>query len=188
LPAVENILRNDLAAVIARAIDLAALTGSGSSNQPLGIQGQSNVNGPIDMSPSTWAGVLSFISNVQADNADFGNLGWALHPNAVAKLRQTVVVGSTDSRMIMADPDSLAGYPVATTTALQFAGSPTVTRMFFGSWSQLLVGYWSGLDVLLNPFDSTAFPKGRVVIRAMRDVDIAVRHGEAFCFSTDMAN
>jgi Phage capsid family len=174
--------------VVARAIDLQAMVGTGATNTPTGITSASGVNGPINFQPPTWAGVLSFISAVQSDNADFGSLGWAAHPTGIAKLRSTVKVASTDSQMLMETVDSMAGYPVMPTTALAFAGSPATTRIIFGSWSQLLNGYWSGVDITLNPFDSTAFPRGRVVIRAIRDVDLSVRHGEVFAFATNLPN
>ena len=48
----------------------------------------------------------------------------------------------------------------------------------------LLVGYWSGLDLLVNPYETTAYQKGRVLVRVMRDVDVAVRHPESLSTQT----
>ena len=31
-----------------------------------------------------------------------------------------------------------------------------------------------------------AYSKGRVLMRVMRDVDVAVRHGESFAYATDL--
>jgi len=87
----------------------------------------------------------------------------------------------------MLDPGNLAGYGVAVSTLLpDAAGPPVTTTTIFGAWSQLLVGYWSGLDVLANPYESAAYHRGRVLLRAMRDVDVAVRHPESFAFADDM--
>jgi hypothetical protein len=66
-------------------------------------------------------------------------------------------------------------------------GTPATPVVFFGSWSQLLVGYWSGLDVLVNPYSENDYLAGRVSIRAMRDYDIGVRHGSAFAVAEDLA-
>ena len=41
---IEATVRNDLAAINALALDLAALNGSGASNQPTGVLNTSNVN------------------------------------------------------------------------------------------------------------------------------------------------
>jgi HK97 family phage major capsid protein len=182
VPSVENIIRRDLAAVIASAIDVQALTGTGTGNTPTGVINETGVNN-LTLDAVTWAQVLSFPAAIQTDNADVGSMAWIMSPSGVAKLRSTAKVASTDSVMLMESPTELAGYPVAVTTALEVGGSPATNTMIFGVWSQLLVGYWSGLDVLLNPFETTAYAKGRVMVRAMRDVDVAVRHGESFAYT-----
>ena len=86
----------------------------------------------------------------------------------------------------MDEPGSLAGYPAASTTALRTGDSPDESTIIFGAWNQLLIGYWSGIDLLLNPYEGTAYAKGRVLVRAMRDVDVQVRHPESFAFSDDL--
>ena len=56
-----------------------------------------------------------------------------------------------------------------------------------GDWSQVMLGIYSEVDVLLNPFSDAAYRKGNVLIRAMSTVDIAVRHPEAFVVASDLA-
>jgi hypothetical protein len=185
LPAIEGIVRRDLAAVIAAAIDYQALYGDGSSNTPTGVR---NVTGVHDLTLAgpTWPQVLEFPTAIQSDDADIGSLAWIMHPAAVAKLRSTVKVGSTDSVMLMESPSELAGYPVAVTTGTPAPGSPQAATVLFGAWSQMLVGYWSGLDVLVNPYSEEDYTRGRVSIRVMRDYDVAVRHAESFAFAEDL--
>lgn len=185
-PSIEQIVRNDLAAIIARAIDLKAMTGDGTGNTPVGI---TNVVGVAEITTSgavSWEEILAFIAAVEAANANAGSLGWALNAYAVKKLRATPKVASTDSVMLMEQPGQLAGYPAVTTSAL--AGNstgPVPGTLIYGDWSSLLIGYWSGIDILLNPYETTAYAKGRVLVRAMRDVDVQVRHPESFAFADD---
>jgi HK97 family phage major capsid protein len=184
VPSVEQIVRRDLANVIARAIDNAALLGDGLLNKPTGIASTANINTPTLAGP-TWAQVLAFISSIEMENAALGEMGWAMSPNALAKLRATPKVAGDAGAGFLADsPNSMAGYPVVSSSAIPLAGA--LHQVFFGSWSQLLIGYWSGLDVLANPFETTAYSRGRVLIRAMRDVDVAVRHAKAFARATNM--
>jgi HK97 family phage major capsid protein len=185
LPSIEQLVRNDLAAVIANAIDEKALVGTGLSNTPTGVAGASGVNS-ASLSTPTWAQVLAFISAIQGANADIGALAWAMAPRSVAKLRSTVRVSSTDSVMLMETENRLAGYPVAVSTSLSTNDSPSINTVLFGVWSQLLVGYWSGTDILVNPYETTAYAKGRVLVRAMRDTDVAVRHGQSFAKASDL--
>ena len=72
------------------------------------------------------------------------------------------------------------------TTLTTLAGSPQMAVVLFGAWSQLIVGYWSGLDVLVNPYSEDDYLRGRVSVRAMRDYDVAVRHPESFAFAEDV--
>jgi HK97 family phage major capsid protein len=185
LPAIENLVRNDLSSVIANAIDNKAMLGDGTGNTPTGVANASGI-ATLSLATPTWAQVLTFPSTVQTANADIGTLAWAMAPRSVAKLRATVRFATTDSMTLMENTNVMAGYPVAVSTALSTNDSPDVNTILFGAWSQLLVGYWSGVDILANPYETTAFLKGRVQLRAMRDVDCAVRHGASFAKATNL--
>lgn len=181
-PSIEQIVRNDLAQVIANAIDVAALLGPGTGNQPRGVRHQSGV-AALTLTP-TWPEVLAFESTIQMSNADMGTLGWAMAPDAAAVLRQTLrESGDAASGYLMTDLGTFAGRPVAMTTNLSNNGSPATSTVLFGAWSQLLVGYWSGTDILVNPYADSAYQRGRVLVRAMRDADVAVRHAESFAYA-----
>lgn len=187
-PSVEQIVRNDLAAIIANAIDNKAMIGDGSSNTPTGITHTNGVP-ELTLAGPTWAQVLAFISTIQYADADQGGLGWAMNPHAVAKLRGTPKVADDGSAgFLMDQPGQMAGYAAATTSAL--AGNPadspdTPATVIFGDWRSLLIGYWSGTDLLVNPYETTAYAKGRVLVRAMRDCDVQVRHAQSFAFADD---
>jgi hypothetical protein len=189
VPSIEAIVRNDLVSVIANAIDLQALTGTGAGGAPTGITGATGAHS-LTLAGPTWAQILAFISNIEFANADIGGMGWALNPHAVAKLRATLKeTGDAGAGYLMDEPGMLAGFPAVSTSALP--GNPTASpvvnaTVIFGAFSQLLIGYWSATDVLANPYESTAYLRGRVLLRAMRDVDVAVRHGASFAFATDL--
>lgn len=185
-PSIEQIVRNDLASVIANAIDYAAMAGTGTGNTPTGIIH----SGAAELSFSTpsWAEALAFPVHAQNLDADIGGAGWATTPHGVKVLMSTPkIAGSPEHGFIMDTRDSLAGYPVATTTALRLDDSPETAQAIFGHWSQLIVGYWTGLDILVNPYETTAYAKGRVLVRAMRDCDVQVRHVESFAFADNLA-
>jgi len=192
-PSIEQLVRNDLASVVANAIDRAAITGDGTGNTPTGVINHPDANELTLAGASAgdrWAEVLDFIATVQSANADIGSMGWTMNPKAIAKLRSTLKVTGADGSgpgYIMADPGTLAGYAAAPTNTLPtVAGTPDTTSVIFGAWSQLMIGYWSGTDILVNPYEATAYSKGRVLMRVMRDVDVALRHGESFAFASDL--
>jgi HK97 family phage major capsid protein len=135
---------------------------------------------------ATWAKVLQIIEAVEENNAE--GSGWVTTPGVKRYLRSTVRVGSTDSVMIMESASTLADYPVAVTqNAPRTLGSPqTGDALIFGDWTDVLLAFWSELDVLVNPYESTAYAKGNVQIRGMATADVGVRHSGSFAASTDV--
>ena len=188
-PSIEAIVRRDLAAVIANAIDREALLGDGQSDKPTGVLNAGAL--ALTLAGPTWAQVLTFISSIQTQNADVSSMAWVMNPNAVAKLRGTLrESGDAAGGYLMEGPGALAGFPVAVTAALpgtRGVSPASPATVLFGAWSQLLIGYWSATDVLANPFADSAYARGRVLIRAMRDCDVAVRHGASFAKATNLS-
>lgn len=87
---VESLVRMDLATVLALAIDLASLHGSGSSNQPTGIaatSGIGSVAGGTNGAAPTLAHLISLETEVAQDNADMGRLGYITNTKVRGKLR-----------------------------------------------------------------------------------------------------
>lgn len=185
-PDIEQLIRNDFALVLAQALDAAALKGGG-ENQPVGVLATSGLNDDVSMATPGWSAVLDLINAVEEANA-MGS-GFAMRPLAAKKLRETPKVEDTDSAMVMESPDQLAGYPVARSTLIpvvEGAGEdPDTTAIIFGQWSDLLIGYWSAFDLLVNPYESTAYAKGNVSVRGMLTADIALRHVESFAAAVD---
>lgn len=189
-PSVEQIVRNDLTRVLANEVDIKAMLGDGSSNTPTGIVNIVGVHQIGGTSSMTWERTLEFIAAIQHADAEIGTMGWAFNTWVQRKLRSTTKVASdAGAGFIMDAPGQLAGYAAAITSALP--GSPGLSvpnnaTVIFGDWSQMLIGRWSGVDLLLNPYESTAYAKGRVLVRAMQDLDIKVRHPESFSFADDV--
>ena len=50
--------------------------------------------------------------------------------------------------------------------------------MIFGDWSQIVIGMWSGLDILVD--QTTLGTSGGIRIIAFLDMDCCVRHAESF--------
>jgi HK97 family phage major capsid protein len=191
-PDVEDLLRSDFAKQLAQAIDQAAIKGGG-SNEPTGILATSGIGsvslGTPDGGAPTWGGVISLIAEVEIDNAVGG--AFLTNPKAVKKMRSTAKVASTDSVMIMESPNMLAGYPLASTnnvpsTLVEGDSGATLSALIFGDFSDLLLGYWSELDILVNPYESTAYTKGNVMVRGMATCDVKLRHPQSFAAIQDM--
>jgi HK97 family phage major capsid protein len=78
---------------------------------------------------------------------------------------------SGSGRFVMEDDFRILSYPVMV--------SELCSQLTFGAWKQLIIAYWSGLDLLSDPY--TAGKSGTVNFYALQDVDVAVRLPTAFC-------
>jgi HK97 family phage major capsid protein len=104
-------------------------------------------------------------------------------------MASTSKVASTDSVMLLDAPwDSLYGYKLAVTnnvpSDLTKGTLDPASAMIFGDFSQLMMGFFSTPDVLVDPY--TAGSTGAVRIRVMQEMDIAVRHAQSFAACLDI--
>lgn len=190
---VENFVRGDLVAVLAREVDRAALHGSGSSNQPTGVAATSGigsvVGGTNGLAP-TWAHITQLEREVAVDNADLGALAYITNPKVRYKLKNTYRNATYGEIPIWGDnrEQPLNGYTTHVTNQVSAAltkgsSSGVASAIFFGNWNELLIGLWSGIDILIDPYTNSGTGATRIV--AMQDVDVAVRHAESFAAMLD---
>jgi len=190
-PDVEQLVRADFAAILAGAVDSVAIDGGG-SNEPTGIlqtMGIGDVAIGTNGGPITWGSVIDLIAEVETDDAV--GTAFLTNPKVVKSARQTAKVSSTDSVMVMQAPNELAGYPLAATNLVpsdldKGTSTGVCSALIFGNFADLLLGYWSAFDLLVNPYESTAYTKGNVQVRAMLTCDVAVRHPESFAAIQDL--
>lgn len=178
-PSAEQIVMNDLAAVVALAVDSAAINGSGASGQPLGIVGTAGI-GSVTGTTLAYAGVLEFQTDVLAANAlvNPATAGYVTTPVVAALLAGRSRFTNTDTPLWQGNllDGNVAGFRAMTSTQIA-AG-----RMLFGDFSQLVIGEWGALEIDVNPYAN--FAAGITGIRAFYTVDIGVRYAAAFSYST----
>lgn len=95
---VDSLVKADLAKVHALAIDLAALHGSGASNQPTGLYNLTGVNSHAAGGAPDFADIINAQTEVAKDNGAIGRLGWATTPGMAGKLMQTLVASAAGAR------------------------------------------------------------------------------------------
>jgi HK97 family phage major capsid protein/HK97 family phage prohead protease len=175
-PSVEMLIQRDLAVGAGLAIDLAAIQGSASNNQPRGIVNVSGVNTQSVAATSgvpTWAELVGFESEVASDNALTGNLAYVTTSPIVGGLKTTSK--DSGSGLFLMEGGQANGYPVAVRNGI------TAKRIVFGNWSDVLIGMWGVLDVM--PDRAAKAASGGLVLRVFQDIDVAVRHAESFCIN-----
>lgn len=189
----EAFVRNDLMAVVARAVDLAAIAGSGTSNQPLGILNYGGTVATVALGtnggPLTWAALVAMETEVAADNADEGTLGYLTNAVTRGHLKTTPKIGTTFPEYLWGEGNAVNGYPIRVSNQVprnltKGTANGTCSAVIFGNWADLVMAFWSGLDVLVDPY--TASTSGSVRVVCFQDVDVNLRRGESFSVIKDV--
>lgn len=180
-PAVEQLVLADLTAIMARAIDKAAMFGSGSSNQPKGVVNQTGINTvTVGSSPAVfdWADAVDMETEILEDNAgEMGAMAYVTRPSHRGTLKKREKGTAGYPIYLLDGESSMNGYPVVPTTQV------TANYIIFGDWSQIIIGQWGTLDLMVNPYAQAL--SGGLQISALQSVDIAVRYPEAFTVCSD---
>ena len=177
---VEALVRNDLANSIALAIDAGALSGSGSSGQPTGISNTSGINTPtsFDAANPTFAEVVAMETAVAEDNALQGNLAYIIPAGMYGALK-TATKDSGSGQFVVSPDGTMNGYRTIVSNQV------TAGDLFFGNWSDALIGMYGGLDIVVDPYTNST--SGTVRIVALQSVDVAIRHAVSFAYNNDGA-
>ncbi len=179
-PSVEQLLRGMMARDIALEIDRAAINGSGTGAEPLGI-----LNDPDVPTEAYTTDLFTTAANMiaTADLANVTDQRGFLSTNGVKALAMKAL--DLNNRPIGA-ATLFHNEPVRfTNQAPNDLGTGTdENALIYGYWPDFLIGVWSQLDVLVNPYAETAYSKGNLLIRAMATVDFGIRRPASFVAAT----
>jgi HK97 family phage major capsid protein len=185
---IESILRSDLGFLLAQSIDAAAIKGGG-ANEPSGILSAAGVptvavganGGPLTLD------LISDLIGAIDDANVIGNCGFLTN----SKVRKGA------SKMKDAQNRPYGVPSVFQNEAVSFSnqvpanlakGSGTnLSAIIYGAWSDLIIGYWSSVDIVVNPYHGDVASKGGALLHAFLDADLAFRHVESFAVCKDVS-
>jgi len=168
-PAAEAAIARSLWVKVGRALDRAALVGSGTGGQPKGIAGTTGV-GTASGTALSWAGIVGLRASAVQAAGDDRKISW---------------IGGTTAQQVLASREKAAGSGFVwgwdrTARTGEIAGHAAYATadcsndaLFLADWSQLFIGIWgSSMEISYNPFAN--FPVGIIGVRAMISCDVAV--------------
>ncbi|MEA2708370.1 MAG: hypothetical protein QOF78_971 [Phycisphaerales bacterium] len=186
----ENFAREELARTVGTELDRVVFNGSGSGAEPTGIlqaAGVSTVALGTNGDAPSWAKLVEMESAVAASNADVGSLAYVMTSAARGKLK-VVEKASGTARFLWDDNNTINGYAAHATNQIPSnltKGSGTsLSAAIFGNFRDVVIGLWSGIDILVDPY--TGGTSGNVRVVALQDVDVKLRHAESFAKIVDM--
>jgi HK97 family phage major capsid protein len=193
-PDIETLVRNDIINEITLGVDYSIGYGTGSNSQPLGLAltpgiGSVTMGGGTDISNFTvqqggagthnsgdWADYVALETAIANANLDVGSMRMVMNSAMRGANKTTLRATSAGSDYIMTDAGTINGYPVTISNQIQ------LNDVFFGTWSEHLVGFWSGVDLVVDPFTQSA--SGQVILTAYQDFDSAVRRPGSFALGS----
>lgn len=178
--AIEDLLRRDLGFLLAQELDRASINGSGVAPEPRGV-----LNTPGVTKVDTDALSLSFtaadlIAELELDDVT-GTAAFLTNPTVMKSVR----------RMVDADGHAFATsevfhnsrVEVSTQVPANIGADDDKSALIYGQWGELYLGYWSAVDILINPYHPDVASNGGALLHAFLDADVAVRHPQAFAYA-----
>ena len=185
----ERLIRDELVKAIAHGLQSAAINGSGANSQPTGILNYvgigSVVGGDNGASPD-WADIVNLESEVAVDNAEFANTAYLTNAKVRGKLKQTLK--SSNVSGYIWEGGEMNGYPAHVTNAVpsdldKGTSTGVCSAIIFGSFSELFMGMWGGLDIIVDPYTRADYNEIKLVLNQFADV--ALRNPESFAAMKD---
>lgn len=187
-PDVEKLIVDELLKAHAGGLESAVINGNG-VKEPLGILNNEDVGvvvgGDNGAAPS-WGKIVDLETAVSASNADIGNLAYLTNSKVRGKLKQTEKAVNT-AKYIMENKE-VNGYNMAVTNAVPSnisKGTGTnLSAMIYGNWSDVIIGHWGGLDIVVDPYSLKKSAQVEIVLHAFHNT--AIRNDKSFSVFKDI--
>jgi HK97 family phage major capsid protein len=189
---IEQLIRMDFATGLALKLEHGAVFGAGDDIEPTGIVTLGTAANPSDIGTHggalTYAHAVGLETLVATANAAQGRLAY-LTNSKVRGFAKVTEAFATTGRTIWERDNTINGYPAQVTnmvpsTLTKGTSGAVCSALIFGDWSNLLIGMWGGLDLVVDEF--TGAKKGLVQVTASMFADVGVRHPKAFAFAQDL--
>ncbi len=72
---------------------------------------------------------------------------------------------------------------VSTQVPANIGDADDKSALIYGQWGELYLGYWSAVDILINPYHPDVASNGGALLHAFLDADVVVRHPQAFAYA-----
>lgn len=176
----EALVRSMLANALGQKLNSLALYADGSGKMPTGLKYTTGVNAVTFAAAGkpTYQELVQLETEVAADDADVETMQYLVNARTRGYCKSTPKMDNIPAA-IWENGNTINGYKALTTNHV------LPNDVFFGNWSDMLIGLWGGLDLTIDPY--TKSDSGVVRMTAFQDADVAVRNAESFCVGTTAA-
>jgi HK97 family phage major capsid protein len=177
---VEFQFRSSLASDMALGLDYYGWYGDGVGNNPLGVLNTSGINAVefVGVQP-TYQEIIQMESEVAVDNALTDNVRYVANSKFRGHCKSTEKFTGSNGMPIWEAGNTVNGTDTQITN--QFADGDSL----FGNLSDVLIGLWGALDILVDPYTQSLSGTRRIVMH--QDFDVATRRKASFCLGRKAA-
>ena len=180
-PDIEAFIANDIATAIGVAVDNAAINGTGTAPQPLGIMHYPvNASGSYTYAsrsanvtfggPATWPNVLAFEKILeQGLIVNDGSFGYATDPTVRDKWQQAQKATNYPVYLWENSDDDPTFGRVNGRRAISSTQLPA-GQVLFGKWSEMIIASWVGAEILVDPYSLATTAEIRVRASLLADI------------------
>lgn len=152
------------------ALQYAAINGSGTSNEPRGILNTVGIQSVThDPALPTRADLLKLQSLLEIENVGDASLGFLTHPAMKFALKGIPVV-ALGSRFLWEGEEIDGVKAVSSSLVPALSGNYPV---IYGDWSNLFIGEWGALNMIIDPYTRVLSGEIQVVVNAFAGVAVA---------------
>ncbi len=171
-PGIEQIAVDDLLNVVALARDKSVHHGAGAASfEPTGIIATSGVGLGTVKTSWTWADIIAMETTAAAANLDVATAAYVTTPTIRGTLKGTEK--ATNYPVYLWDNNQMNGYKAMVTNQI------TAGHLFFGDYSQVVLGEWGGVELVYNPY---TYDGAIMQVSAYLTMDVVVRYALAFSY------
>jgi HK97 family phage major capsid protein len=191
----ELFVRDDLSNILSRGIETAVYNGTGAP-QPTGILQAAGITQVVALGTNggnpTYQAAVQLEEQLGKANADTGNLAYLTTAAGKATMKQTPKQGMSQTTyvpiMLWENGGIINEYPAYSTNLvpsnLTKGTGSNLSALIFANWKEAMLAFWSGMDVLVDPY--TGGPAGTIRIVVLQDCDFEYRHAASFAYCHDM--
>lgn len=181
---VENLIKNDILMQIALKLDAIAV------NKILNETGVGlvicNPDDDNKGAPPKWEHFVALESELAINNADIGKMQYIINAKTQGYCKTTPKVDNYPQFII--EQNQINGYSFRVSNQIpsnlkKGDSDPIYSAIIFGHFTDLMVGFWGGIDIIVDPYSKKR--EGVIEITADQFYDMAIRHPESFAVIKD---
>jgi len=191
-PSIERKIREEIVYSLQEGVDIAAISGTGSNNQPMGILNHAGV-AAINVAglgatgaALTRANLIALRTALLKRNIRGSKLAWLINAVTEGALSNTTIATGSDKFIL--ETERLLNYPYVMSNMvpsdLTKSTGTNLSAAIFGDWSELYIGQWGGIDLTVDPY--TMIGDGQIRIVAQGFFNVLVHRPEAFAYYKDI--